>query len=325
MRFTLLIGLIITLFSRVPSSVLPASGETTKPLKTIGILACLRHYEPAPALDKYATLDADLMLWMGDNIYADTDSMLQLKQDYLQLAELEAFQAISHIPTMATWDDHDLGQDSAGAHYPKRDESKTIFMDFWGFPDAPQVRSQPGVYSAQIFGPVGKRVQVIMLDTRYANSDTRVLDEQQWLWLAQQLDKASEFRLIVSSQQILLPSGTRFEGWADVPTEQDRLFSLLRQKKTSGLIFISGDQHFAETSQRNDLLSYPVHEWTHAGINQDEDHLPNLYRTQVAHAKHSYASITFQWSEDPSATFTVRDLEENIILTHTLRLSEISH
>lgn len=324
MRFTFLIALSAIFLFRFPSVVRPAEDAENQPLRTIGILACLRHHEPAPALQKYASLDADLMLWMGDNIYADTYSMLQLKQDYMQLAELPAFRAIAHIPTMATWDDHDLGVDSAGADYPLRDESKEIFMDFWNFPDDPAVRSQPGVYSAKVFGPDGRRVQVIMLDTRYANSETRVLDEQQWMWLDRQLDQPAEFRLIVSSQQVLLPSGTRYEGWADIPAEHDRLFSLLREKNTSGIIFLSGDQHFAETSQRDDLLPYPVHEWTHAGINQDEPHLSNKYRKQVAHAKHSYAAVTFSWENDPTATFTVRNLEGQIILTETLHLSALS-
>ena len=73
-------------------------------------------------------------------------------------------------PILATWDDHDLGANDAGGDYPKKDESQKIFLDFFGDPaDSPR-RHRPGVYDAKVFGPEGKRVQVILLDTRYFRS-----------------------------------------------------------------------------------------------------------------------------------------------------------
>ena len=71
------------------------------------------------------------------------------------------------VPILATWDDHDFGVNDGGSDYPKKVESQQIFLDFFGDPEDSPRRKRPGVYDARVFGPEGKRVQVIMLDTRY--------------------------------------------------------------------------------------------------------------------------------------------------------------
>src|SRR5688572_31268903 len=72
---------------------------------------------------------------------------------------------------LAMWDDHDYGENDGGADYAKRDESKAIFLDFFGEPaDSPRRRNGAGMYHADTFGPPGKRVQVILLDGRYHRS-----------------------------------------------------------------------------------------------------------------------------------------------------------
>ena len=60
----------------------------------IALLGCIREYEPAPALWKYTEINADLALWVGDNIYADTeDDPSVIANGYQTLGNLEAFKA----------------------------------------------------------------------------------------------------------------------------------------------------------------------------------------------------------------------------------------
>ena len=68
------------------------------------------------------------------------------------------------------WDDHDYGLNDAGAEFMGKDESKRQFLTFFGEPSGSPRWQRPGVYDAKIFGPPGKRVQVILLDGRYNRS-----------------------------------------------------------------------------------------------------------------------------------------------------------
>ena len=86
---------------------------------------------------------------------------------------------IKTCPILATWDEHDYGGDGAGADFRTRALSQKAFLDFFNEPANSPRRQREGVYSAMTFGPPGKRIQVILLDTRYFRSPlkkSRLLD-----------------------------------------------------------------------------------------------------------------------------------------------------
>jgi alkaline phosphatase D len=74
------------------------------------------------------------------------------------------------VPVLAVWDDHDYGANDAGAEYPMKAESQRMFLDFFGVAGDSPRRRRPGIYDARVFGPPGRRVQVILLDLRYFRS-----------------------------------------------------------------------------------------------------------------------------------------------------------
>ena len=113
----------------------------------------------------------ELTLLLGDNIYGDTLDMNVLQAKYAKLAAMPGFQTLRQTcPILATWDDHDLGANDAGGDYPKKDESQQIFLDFFGEPSDSPRRRRPESMTRRVFGPDGKRIQIIMLDTRYFRS-----------------------------------------------------------------------------------------------------------------------------------------------------------
>ena len=76
-----------------------------------------------------------LLLLLGDNIYADTKDMNVMRRKYAKLAAMPGFRALRDAcPILATWDDHDLGANDAGSDYPKKEDSQKIFLDFFGDP-----------------------------------------------------------------------------------------------------------------------------------------------------------------------------------------------
>ncbi|HEY2910601.1 MAG TPA: alkaline phosphatase D family protein, partial [Gemmataceae bacterium] len=229
--------------------------EPNKVLTRIAFGSCADQDKPVPIFDTIAAAKPELLLLMGDNIYADLDRSRKvtpavIREKYDTLGKLPGFQKLrAACPILATWDDHDLGKNDAGGDFPLKDESQKLFLDFFGArPNDPR-RTQKGVYSAAIFGPPGRRVQVIMLDTRYhrsplkkapydtvkrvagyvPNSDpaATVLGAEQWAWLAGELKKPAEVRLLVSSIQVVADEHA-FEKWGNFPKERDRLYQLLR-------------------------------------------------------------------------------------------------
>jgi alkaline phosphatase D len=97
----------------------------------------------------------ELLLFLGDNIYADTFDMGEMKAKYEVLAAKPDFQKLrAACPVHATWDDHDYGVNDGGAEYTPRDEAQRIFLDFWGDASDSPRRTRPGVYESAIYGDI---------------------------------------------------------------------------------------------------------------------------------------------------------------------------
>ena len=165
-----LIGILIVFFSPPAntSAELPGSNQV---LRKIIFGSCIKQDLPTPIFYTMAGEFPDLILFLGDNIYADTEDMTEMRAKYDRLeANADFCRLRSEFPIMATWDDHDFGVNDGGAEFPQREASEQEFMRFWKVPSQSPIRARPGVYDAKIFGPEGQRVQVIMLDTRYFRS-----------------------------------------------------------------------------------------------------------------------------------------------------------
>src|SRR5438132_2719986 len=143
------------------------AGDPGKPLDRIAFGSCAHQDRPQPIWDAVVAARPDLFLFIGDTVYADTTDMQVMRATYARLAALPGYQKLlKTCPVLATWDDHDYGRNDAGAEYPKKDEAQAAFLDFFGVPKDSPRRKQEGVYHAEVFGPPGKRVQIILLDTR---------------------------------------------------------------------------------------------------------------------------------------------------------------
>ena len=251
---------------------LPAVGFITAhaadeiPLEHVVFGSCLDTHEH-PMLDRTLTLPRDLFIFMGDNIYADKGGIPMMQEKYALLKNSRFFRGLKNKPILATWDDHDFGQNDGGADYPLKREAQAEFWNWLDEPaDSPR-RRQQGVYHEQSFGPPGKRVQVILLDTRYFRSPlekvpkdkamlggtsvptddetTTILGSAQWAWLENVLQEPAELRIIVSSIQFA-PEAHGGESWANFPHEKRRMLSLI---KGHTALVLSGDRHWCEFSR----------------------------------------------------------------------------
>ena len=140
------------------------------PLKPLPLVPVSSRHAPQPIWESVRASKPDAVL-LGDNIYGDTRDMEKLKSRWATFGAFPEFKKLrSDCRLLAIWDDHDYGENDAGREFPQKAESQQIFLDFLGEPKDSERRKTPGIYDSVTIGPKGKRVQFILLDTRYFRS-----------------------------------------------------------------------------------------------------------------------------------------------------------
>ena len=319
-------------------------------LTRIAFGSCADQERPQPVWRSILAAKPQLFLFIGDNIYGDTEDMAEMRAKYQQLAAVRGFARLRRlIPILATWDDHDYGLNDGGAEFAARAASQQEFLDFWGVPaDSPR-RKRAGVYDAQVFGPAGSRVQVIMLDTRYHRSALRrrpegmpgdgrylpdetpgktMLGAEQWRWLEEQLRQPAELRLVVSSIQVV-PEDHGWEKWMNLPRERERLYALIRTTGAKGVVFLSGDRHLAELSMMDGGVGYPLYDLTASGLNNASPkwrpYEVNRHRVATVNEGDNFGLVTIDWQlADPVISLQIRDIAGEINLRGKIRLSTLT-
>lgn len=267
----------------------------------IGLLGGLRQFNPTPALFRYVEAMPELCIWLGDNVYVDTqEDVEEFHRCYAALATRPEFQRLREAsPFAVVWDDHDYGDNNDNKTYPLKEESKSIFREFWRLEDKIPPR-RGGVYYADAFEFGEHTLRVILLDVRYhrdepgTNGD--ILGEAQWEWLAKELTKPADLTLVVSGTQYLLDRESGSETWENYPRAQVRLMDTVRNAAAENILFLAGDQHYAEVSRKGGVLDFDFIEFEFCGINQIEDPEFNTYRVStVAETVHSCVFMDIQW------------------------------
>ncbi|MEM7166491.1 MAG: alkaline phosphatase D family protein [Planctomycetota bacterium] len=290
--------------------------SSTPAVSRIAFGSCLRQSEPVPILTAVVATDPQLFVFLGDNIYGDSEDMTVLQKKYDALRAKPEFQALAKVPMLATWDDHDYGMNDAGREYSQRVASQQLFLDFFGVPADDVRRQREGVYHSEIVGPPGRRLQVLLLDTRYhrtalnalpkrppgrgpylPNVDTTgsMLGAKQWKWLEQELRKPAELRILASSVQ-LLADEHGWECWGNMPWERAALLRLLQGKN---VIVLSGDRHHAEVSLdgKAGQLGEGLYDITASSLNQGRSSVneSNRYRVGEPYPGTNFGFLEIDW------------------------------
>ena len=256
-----------------------------KPYKTIiAFGSCSHAFDSVQMWDNIIAHNPSAWIWMGDNIYGDTEDMAIMKAKYDMQKERPSYQKlIKSMDIYGIWDDHDFGVNDGGKEYPMKDESKILMLDFLDVPANATVRNQKGAYQSYTISDKGLNIKLILLDTRYfrdsleinldrpplyhPNMTGTVLGETQWNWLEKELTNSNaDIHLIGSSYQ-LIPNDHGYEKWGNFPNERKRFFSLISKTLPKRPIILSGDRHIAEFSKiKLEGLEYPLYEFTSSGL-----------------------------------------------------------
>jgi alkaline phosphatase D len=245
--------------------------------------------------------EPQLFIYAGDTLYPDrhddSAGLPMLRAAYDALARNAAFARLrASTPVLPVWDDHDYGVNDGGAGFAFRAQTEELFLQRWGVSGDDPRAQRPGIYRGWIVGEPGRRIQVLLLDTRFFRSPLKVTDERgargreryvpdddpdktllgeaQWQWLERELAREADFRLIVSSIQVLA-DGHGWEGWRQLPRERQRLFALLRSADDTPMLLLSGDRHVAGFYEKDIGRAEPLLEFTSSALNNT---IPMQYR-----------------------------------------------
>ncbi len=302
------------LLAALLSLVAPPPAEA--PVERVAFGSCLRENRPAPVWEQVNAYRPDTFVWLGDNIYGDTDDMQTMADKYAKLGAMPGYGRLrDSARILYIWDDHDYGKNDAGREWLLKDAAKKVMLDFFGEPaDSPR-RQRDGNYDSVTLGPDGRRVQFVLLDTRSFRSplerdpdadrktyvgdtspEATILGEAQWAWLEEVLTEPAEVRVICTSIQ-LLADGHRFEKWANFPRERERLLDLL--KDVPDAIVLSGDRHSGEMSLYAYADSRVLPEITASALNQNRgaQDEPNRYRAGPLVTDANFGTLTIDWNE----------------------------
>jgi alkaline phosphatase D len=327
------------------------SAASLEPLSKIAFGSCGDQRKPQPVIDRVVGRKPELFIYLGDNIYSDTDIIDTLRENYLKLISKREFQSLKKsTPILATWDDHDYGLNDAGRHYPLKEQSKILFLQAFGIPDSAMLK-RDGIYFSKLFSEGGRTVHIIFPDTRtfrdkllpyngnkkgdarfnyeldyspYTTADSTMLGETQWQWLEEQLKVPADLRIIASSTQFGI-TFNGYEAWANFPHEQKRMLDLIKKTKASGVIFISGDVHYAEISKLKEPGLYPIYDLTASGITSTWDFAtPNDNRIEGPVMENHFGMIDIDWGKkDPVIHLRIYDVKDDERIHHKVHLSEL--
>ena len=333
--------------------ILSLVSSTRAQITRIAFGSCAHQDRPQPLLKLAAAYGPDRFIFLGDNIYGDTDNMDTLRAKYQRWgAKPEYKQLAAATNILAIWDDHDFGRNDAGRHYPYKEASKEIFLDFFNEPLQSERRKHKGIYHVEYLQAGDRRVQIILLDNRtfrdnvlpydsaailprknyfypldykpHTSKDSTLLGEQQWQWLDEQLRQPADLRLICSGSQFGIEFNG-YEAWANYPHEQERLCRLIRDTRAEGVLFLTGDVHYGEISRLRSPGMYPLYDITSSGITSVWDFAtPNRNRIEGPVMDNNIGLLTIRWEKDPVIEMELIDDMNNSRSSYTIKRSQLT-
>ncbi|MFC3123151.1 alkaline phosphatase D family protein [Agaribacter flavus] len=325
MKTTTLLAFITVLAN---AYILLAGAALAEERTLIAFGSCSHQDKPLDILGTIAKERPHAMLFLGDNIYGDTEDFDELVQKYRKLGNNPNFQDLKQVtPLHAIWDDHDFGLNDGGKDFAFKSQAKTAFLDFWQVPDSdPRHKQEDGIYHSKwLRAKNGRAVHVIFPDLRWNRENIEsvgragyfeerepknmgpynpdlsekrtMLGEQQWTWLEAELAKPADIKILASSLQILADF-TGWEAWNNFPYDFNRLTRNIENKNVNHLLLISGDTHWAEISKQTLSSGHELWEVTSSGLSEEWKAIsPNKHRVSEPYYKNNYGVIDIVWKE----------------------------
>lgn len=205
-----------------------------------------------PVWNAVSAMEPDLFLWLGDNIYGDSEAEAAFSDLYGRQRSVGSLQPLLRsVPQLAIWDDHDFGYNDSDAANPAKPMTLKLFNRWWANPAA-GLPDTPGVFFKHGFGPI----DIFMLDGRYYRDHPSTEDAQgktmlgaaQKAWLKRELKASRAVFKILASGTGWTNAERGGDSWAMFLDERNELLDFIRDNRITGCFGISGDVHMGEAN-----------------------------------------------------------------------------
>ncbi len=251
--------------------------------------------------ESIADEEADLMLWLGDNVYlreVDWNSRSGFLSRYTHtrsIPEMQRLLATSH--NYAIWDDHDYGPNDATSCFIHKDFSLEAFQLFWAN-NGYGLGGKPSITGMFQYNDI----DFFLLDNRSFRTANNlkgdkktVLGGKQIDWLIQALLASNSHFKVVALGGQLISYVDKFENYAQYEDERLEILERIEQNNIEGVIFLTGDRHSGELSTitlENGSILYDMTSSPLTSRAYDHSHENNKSRVEdSAYGERNYGSI----------------------------------
>jgi alkaline phosphatase D len=201
-------------------------------------------YQPFTVMSAIRAQRPDFFLHLGDTIYADRGGTAHRLPEFwakyrANRDDLATQYCFAEISTYVTWDDHEVADDYLPEN-PLAPIGRKAFLDYWPIRRNPEEPER--IYRSFRWG---KALELFVLDARQYRDRQRgtMLGKPQKEWLFEGLSRSDAiFKFIATSVPM---AGGGKDRWDGYPRERTEVLGYIRQKKITGVIFLSADLHCA--------------------------------------------------------------------------------
>jgi alkaline phosphatase D len=201
-------------------------------------------YQPFTVMDVIRAQRPDFFVHLGDTIYADRGGTAHRLSDFWAKYRANRADAWSQLCLAETsiyviWDDHEVEDDYLPGN-PLASIGRRAFLDYWPVrrhPDEPE-----RIYRSFRWG---QALELFLLDVRQYRDPKRgtMLGQAQKQWLLEQVARSRAIFKFIATAVPMAGGGT--DRWDGYPTERTEILRYLKEKKISGVVFLSADLHCA--------------------------------------------------------------------------------
>jgi alkaline phosphatase D len=245
----------------------PAPGAPVR--ARFSVVSCMnaKRYPRQPAWVPLLAEKPDLLLQLGDAVYADSTRPEVLRAWHIAQRRVPEYAEVLRVtPTLVIWDDHDFGGNDSDGSLPGKERSLELFRALWPNPSC-GLPETPGIFFKATYGDV----DIFMTDGRYYRSpdaarddeSKKMLGDAQFAWLERELRASrATFKLVASGSTIDV---SLKDCWKLYSHDRARLLGLTRE--VPGIVFLTGDVHQAVVlPSLPPIAGYPVYEICSSGV-----------------------------------------------------------
>lgn len=293
-------------------------------LLTLAIGSCNKENRAQILWDDILAENPDVWIWLGDNVYGDTNDTLKMKAKYQKQKSNPLYQELLSVADIyGIWDDHDYGVNDGGQEFKAKDAMRDLMFEFLDVPRENEAWTRKGGYQSYDLEQNGLTVKLILLDSRYfrdkpiksgdsylPNLEGSILGVEQWQWLELELGNSSADVNLIGNGIQVLPAEHRFEKWNNFPNERQKLLDLIESNALKNVILLSGDRHLSELSQyQSDNDVEPIYDITSSGMTHSYtaySEEPNQLRQGDVVASKSYGVIRIYKTDEGELDINLR-------------------